>query len=210
MKGLEFRTGRTFRGSGAPLAIRDRCFATRVHCFPTGEKKSMPAPTVRTSVPVAAPVAPVDPRVALILNRVRQLLDSGKPEEARRLLAREKLHGIPAQNALGVCLLRVGQTEEAMLLFRGMVLVSGVIIRTDMPTEVKVNFATSLLLRGEVRGCLSVLNESQDLKHPSVLKLRQAVTQWRRSLTFLQRLNWWLGVTPDKPVTLDFPPGELL
>lgn len=154
-----------------------------------------------------AEVAP--PQIPL-LEKVRQLLAAGRADEAKRLLVREHSEHVLVKNALGVCLLRLGQFDDAVKLFRGIALTGhGIVVRTDVPTIVKSNFATALLLRGEVDGCLSILSESQDLQHPSVIRLYEAVQRWKKTLTIGQRLHWWLGVPPEKPVPLDFEPGEI-
>lgn len=40
-------------------------------------------------------------------------------------------------------------------------------------------------------------------------KLHSTIARWKSSLTLWQKLNWYLGGQPDKPVVLDFPPGDL-
>src|SRR5262249_577514 len=73
----------------------------------------------------------------------------------------------------------------------------------------KTNYATALLLSGNIAGGLRALDEVRDEQCPAVGRLREAVRRWERNLTFWQRVNWWLGGEPDRPLTLDFPPGDL-
>ncbi len=147
---------------------------------------------------------------AAVMARVGQLLDAGRPDEARAYILRHKPIDPVLNNALGVCLLRLGQTEAAMKLFRGMAIgPGGVSLRSDVPDVVKTNFATSLLLMGEVAGCQSALSEVHDANDPNARRLNEAVRKWIRGLSLLQKLSWYCGGQVKKPVTLDFPPGAI-
>jgi hypothetical protein len=75
-------------------------------------------------------------------------------------------------------------------------------------TDSSVNYATALLLAGEIRGCLGVLAGINDDQNPSVVRLRVAVKNWKRSLGFVTRLRWVFGETIDDPVPFDGVPGE--
>ena len=119
----------------------------------------------------------------------------------------------PVQNARGVCLLRLGRYEDAVRLYRGLVLqAGGTWSKADVPTLHKTNFAMALLLEGHPSGCLSMLEEIGDESYPPVIRLRKALAQWVKSLTFLQRMNWWFGriEPPHCHVAVDFPPGDLV
>ena len=79
------------------------------------------------------------------------------------------------------------------------------------PTIYRTNFATALLMSGHPAGCEEILADLVDKTHPSVQRLIKAIDQWVKSLTFWQKLNWWVGrIEPkDCHVRLDFVPGEL-
>ncbi len=117
------------------------------------------------------------------------------------------------QNARGVCLLRLGRYEDAVRLYRGLVLqAGGTWAKADVPTLYKTNFAMALLLDGHPSGCLSILQEINDEFYPPVIRLRQALAQWVKTLTFLQRMNWRFGrLEPANcQVAVDFPPGDFI
>ncbi len=116
------------------------------------------------------------------------------------------------QNAIGVCLMRLGRTEEAVRIFRDLVLGPGGFgLKPEIPLIPKINFATSLLLADRRAGCLDVLAGLGEDMHPSVQRLRAVIKEWERSLSFWQRLNWRFGrIEPNNaPVTFESPPGEL-
>lgn len=145
-----------------------------------------------------------------LLRAVQRSLDAGSPAKGIELIHRAKLTSPWAKNALAVCQLRLGNAKSALELLRGMVLASGGIqLRGDIPTVFKTNFAVALLLTDNVGGCLSTLGEIRENDYPAVVRLRGAIAEWRKSFGLLQTLNWYLGVPPDGPVPLRFPPGDL-
>ena len=146
----------------------------------------------------------------LTLERIQALLDAGRAEHALNLI-NAKGAGSPAmENARAVCLLRMQEPGHAVQTLRGINLMrESVCTRRDVPVQFKTNFATALLLSGNVSGCLSVLSEIEDDSHPRVGQLRAAIHRWEASLSFWQRLLWRLGAEPSCPVTIDFLPGEL-
>jgi len=118
---------------------------------------------------------------------------------------------VATRNALGVCLLRAGKIDNALRIFRGFVLGSGgVSERSDSPAIYKRNFATTLLLAGQVAGCLDTLRNSGDPEHPRAVEIRTAIKRWERSLSFFRRWDWKLNqIEPrNRRVEIDFVPGE--
>lgn len=116
------------------------------------------------------------------------------------------------QNTRGVRLLREGNIEEAVPVLRSLVIPAGCTwSRADVPNLVKRNFATALLLAGHPSGCLELLAEMRDESHPRVQQLRATIKRWEKTLSFMQWVNWRTGwIEPEnRPVTLDFIPGEL-
>ncbi len=148
---------------------------------------------------------------AVLLDRVRQLLDEGKPEKAVDVLHRIGSDSPAIRNAYAVCLMRMGETEKAVSVYRRLLLPDdGVVLRDDAPVLFKTNFAIALLMENNISGCVEILNDLKDEQTPSIKRLRDVVTQWRKSI------GWWrwllvtrFGMAPARPVTLDFAPGEI-
>jgi hypothetical protein len=144
-------------------------------------------------------------------NRVLHHVANGNYQKALDLL-RSAGREPRMQNVIGVCLMRMGREEEAVRIFRDLVLAPGCMgLKPEIPLIQKINYATSLLLVGRPAGCLDVLAELGENMHPSVQRLRAVIKDWERSLSFWQRLNWQFGrIEPNHaPVTLESPPGEL-
>ncbi len=145
-----------------------------------------------------------------VLRRGLRLALAGRYSEALESLSRAGKEP-EVINARGVCLLRLGKVDEAIRVYRSLVLMPGCTwMRPELPLIYKTNFATALLLGGSVGGCLEMLIEVQEQEHPSVLRLRSAIKRWERSLTLWQRFNWYCGrLEPrNRPVPIDFAPGE--
>jgi hypothetical protein len=150
------------------------------------------------------------PEVVDLLGKVDRLLREGQPGEALDLIARSGVKSPWATSALGVCQLRLGNAKVALDVFRGLALAAGGLsLRRDVPTVFKTNYATALLLLGNLAGGQSALHDAGDDLHPAVVKLREAIRRWAKGLTFWQRLNWWMGGEPAHPFALDYPPGDL-
>jgi hypothetical protein len=149
------------------------------------------------------------PESGAVLNQVETLLRAGQPRQALDLLARGKDHSPWSANATGVCLLRLGRADRAVELYRTLVLSEGLFLRPDVPTAWKVNFATALLMADNLPGCVRVLAEMQEEHHPGVQRLRAALDRWHKGLAAWEKVRWFLGGQPARPVELDFPPGEL-
>jgi hypothetical protein len=149
------------------------------------------------------------PEVANVLAKVKQLLDEKAPEKALDVITRSRLSSPWITNATGVCAMRIGNAKSAAGVFQGLVGHLGVMLKPDAPLVFKTNFATALLASNNMAGCLSVLHEIGQEDNPTVKRLRAAIEQWKQSLSFWQRLKWYTGDIPQKPVGVDFPLGEL-
>jgi hypothetical protein len=169
-------------------------------------------PLTATAQRAPAPAAPTPaappPEVARLLDEVGQLLAAGKPKQALDALSRDESDW--ARNARGVCLMRLGQAAAAVDTLRGLAVARHLSLKPEAPTLFKVNFATALLLSGNVSGGLGALVEVRDEQHPTVQKLRAAVERWKASMGFWKRLNWRMGGEIEHPFTLDFPPGDVV
>ena len=150
-------------------------------------------------------------KVSDVLAEIQKLFDTGRSKDAAELIRRFGTRSPAVGNAYGVALMRSGAADKAVEVYRNLVLSeSGVCLRSDVPTLFKTNFATALLLATNVSGCLSVLREINDVQNPEVIRLREAIAQWKRTLSWWQRL--WLkiaGEAPGKTVHLGFSPGRL-
>ncbi len=141
--------------------------------------------------------------------KVCRLLETGRVDEALTL-ARSR-HDAPMKNAQGVCLMRKGLAEDAVRVYRPLVLDNtGLFMREQIPPVYKTNYALALLLSGHIAGGISILNEVAGEDDPSVERLRKLVADWKSKLSFFQRLGLIVGLEPKRPFELDSPPGELL
>jgi hypothetical protein len=163
----------------------------------------------RNDVGTAANAEPIPEAIAVLLGKVGELLQEGKAKPALDLIRRSRLNSPWIQNAVGVCQLRLHETDAATSLFRGMVVTATLLLRDDVPTVFKANYATALLLGGNIAGGMNVLSELKDSEHPAVGRLKEAVRQWRATLTFWQKVQWYTGGEIICPVSLSFPPGDL-
>jgi hypothetical protein len=170
----------------------------------------------KTTMPQMVSTGPVNaadtrpPEVVDLLGKVEKLLEEGQPVVALERISRSKLSSPWLMNAAAVCQLRLGNAKVAVDTFRGLVLAAGgLVLREDVPTVFKANFAMALLADGNLSGGLRVLDEIREKEHPAVRELWDAVQQWKAAMTFWQRLWWSLGGEPPRPLILDFPLGCL-
>jgi hypothetical protein len=144
------------------------------------------------------------------LEQAEALLRAGQPKKALDVLGRSGPPSDRVTNAVGVCLLRLGEAGRAVEVFRGLALVPGTVcLRPDAPALYKTNFATALLAAGQVAGGLRVLDEIGDEQQPTVRRLRAAWRRWSEGLSLWQKVRWCLGDSPTHPVALGEAPGEL-
>ncbi len=123
---------------------------------------------------------------AVLLDRVRQLLDEGKPEKAADVLHRIGSDSPAIRNAYAVCLLRMGEAEKAVSVHRRLLLPDdGLVLRDDASVLFKTNFAIALLMEKNISACAEILNDLKDEQTPSVKRLRDVVMRWRKSI------RWW-------------------
>lgn len=141
--------------------------------------------------------------------KVCRLLEAGRVDEALTL-ARSR-HDADMKNAQGVCLMRQGKPDEAVRIYRTMVLDNtGLFLREELPVVYKTNYAFALFLSGNIGGGMSILEQLSREDHPSVHKLRSAIATWKSQLSFFKRLGLAMGLEPKRPMTLETPPGDLL
>ena len=158
----------------------------------------------------APAVQSIPSEIAVVLEKVKALLNEQSFEKALEAIARSKLKSPWLVNATAVCLLRLGETKRATGLFHGLAAgPGGISLRSDAPTVFLVNYATSLLLGVGVVACQGALNQISDAQHPGVQQLRVAIQKWKKSLSLWQKFRWCTGDEPKRPVALDFAPGAI-
>lgn len=144
-----------------------------------------------------------------VVKKVASLADAGQLEQAIHQLASSNLLTGDIRNARGVCLMRMGRVDDAVQLYRSLVLMSGCTwMMPNLPVIYRTNFATALLMSGRRIGCLDCLLEITERDHPSVVRLRKALRDWEHGFDWRQWLCWKIGVEPRVPVALSFPPGD--
>ena len=144
------------------------------------------------------------------LDRLQQLLDQSRADEALKL-ATGRGSGSPLDvNARAVCLMRIGRPEEAVKILRNIVLEgSSPYLKASAPVVFKSNFVTALALSGNPVGAYRALEDLREVAHPRLAELRLAIAQWVKTLSVWERVQWTCGIELNKPVLLSFPPGEL-
>ncbi len=146
---------------------------------------------------------------AVTLEHVRGLLDRGEPEKAFEALKGNTAPSPDVSNARAVCLMRLGRPDSAVAIYQDLLLKGGVAVDPKAPVVHVVNFATALVLAGNTAAALRALDALGRTDHPSAARLRAAIGRWRSSLGIFRRfLLAAYGAVPEKPVVLDFPPGE--
>lgn len=143
------------------------------------------------------------------LDQVRLLLSEGKPKEAMEAIQQSRQRSAAMENARAVCLMRLGQAEQALRILRDLVYPRGSLaIPDDTPAMYQANYATALLLTGSVAPAAEIVAAIGDRDNPAVKKARAAIRQWKRSIGLAGRLAFLLGVQPNRAVRLEFPPGD--
>jgi hypothetical protein len=144
-----------------------------------------------------------------VLREVEVLLGEGRPAAALERIGRSRDGSPWLANAAAVCQLRMGDVRSAVETFRRLVLAGGLFLRDDVQAVFKVNFAAALIADGNLTGGLRVLDELRQEEHPAVREIRDAVRRWEEGMTFWQKIRWYAGGRPPRPLVLDFPPGRL-
>lgn len=140
-----------------------------------------------------------------VLETVRRLLEAGRPADAESLLG-----SVPrtpeVRNLLGLCALRRSRIDTAINIYRSLCLVPGtVVLRPEVPIEWHVNYATALLLDGNILGTVAILGELRAEDDERVQDLRATIRHWESSLTHWQWLCWRLGTQPEVPIMFGSP-----
>jgi len=142
------------------------------------------------------------------LARVQSILDEGRPDRAAEYLLRIGMESAELRNAYGVCLMRAGKLEKAVEAYQTLCLNGSVCLKANVPTVHIANYATALLLTGNLAGCRAALRQVREPAHPAGVRLDKAIERWQQSLTWVQRMRLYLGgAVPEKPIDLGGAPG---
>ncbi len=151
------------------------------------------------------------PTLSGFLVRVQDLLAINKPQEALEVIAKSRLESPAAKNARAVCLLRMDQVQPATAILRELLFPRDSISPSpDVPAIFYTNYVTAMLMQGNLTAATGILAQVPDKKHPAVLRLRETLQQWRGTLGIGWRMLSFLGFYPERPVDLEFPPGDIV
>jgi hypothetical protein len=143
------------------------------------------------------------------IENIRELLIQNQPVEALKFIDRSGQHSPAMENAKCVCLMRIGRIEEAVTTLRDIVFQGHICIPSDVPVLYKINFATAMILSNQKDAAFPILKQIDEKEYPYVAKIKEAVRLWVKSLSLSEKCRYYLGLYPKKPITLDFPPGEI-
>ncbi|MFG0332570.1 MAG: hypothetical protein ACF8TS_04325 [Maioricimonas sp. JB049] len=144
------------------------------------------------------------------LQQIRDLLDRQQVKEALAVASGRGTDSPPFRNARAVCMMRLGDVQQALRILRSLAVTGGITLRTDAPLEYQINFATALAMSGNAQGAVSILDSINREEDPRIRRLREAIAAWQKQLTFWKWIQWKGGMAVEQPVSFDFEPGELL
>lgn len=143
------------------------------------------------------------------VEHIRELLNQDHPNDALKFIEHLGQKTPLMENARGVCLMRLGKIEEAVSVLRDAAFQGYICMPSDTPVLYQINFATAMLLSKHNDSAFDILNKLDEKIHPEILKLKEAIRRWVKSLNFIEKCCYCIGLYPNKPVTIDFPPGEI-
>jgi predicted Zn-dependent protease len=143
------------------------------------------------------------------IEHIKELLNQNQTLDALKYIERLGQDTPVLENARGVCLMRLGKFDEAATTLRNVVFQGQICIPSDTPVLYKINFATAMLLSNQKDAAFPILNQIDEKENPQAAKLKDAVKQWVKSLSLSERCRYHVGIYPKKPISLDFPPGEV-
>ncbi len=157
-----------------------------------------------------ANLAPKTANGSADLQRVRELLENDRPDEALNFIIHSGNDSSQMENARGVCLLRLGRLDEAISVLQDVTYQGLPVIPYDAPALFRTNFAVAMLRANRDKGAaLEISDRLKGNEHPEAAKLKAAVHQWKKSLGPLGRLRCRVGLCPAKPVPLDEHAGAV-
>lgn len=143
------------------------------------------------------------------IEYIRELLNSGKPDQALQYIERNGQNNQPMLNARGVCLMRLGRVEAAVEALRDLTFHGLVCIPSDTPPLYQANYATALLMKGYTQEALEIMTSLAPNQHPYIAALHQTIAEWKKNLNIFLRFCCMVKLYPSKRITLKYPPGDL-
>ena len=162
-------------------------------------------------MPPLTSTPPASSRTLAKLQSIDSLLQANQFEQALASLTKQDSGDRYLENARAVCLIRAGQAAAALPILAKLIFQeeSATCLNSDLPTAFVTNFATAMLMERQVGGCLSALAQLTEPEHPTVQRLRAALTRYSRSLGLWDRLLYTVYEIVKTPIPLDWAPGEL-
>ena len=143
------------------------------------------------------------------IEHIRELLNQNLPLEALNFIDHLGQKTPLLENARGVCLMRAGKIKEAATILRDNVFQGHICIPSDTPVLYKINFATVMILANHKDAAFSILTRLNKKEHPDITRLKEAVSQWVKTLSFFEKILYKIGSYSNKPILIDFLPGEV-
>ncbi|MEZ6046099.1 MAG: hypothetical protein R3C11_11065 [Planctomycetaceae bacterium] len=130
-------------------------------------------------------------------------------KEAQHLLENQSPSWIPFAMPVAFISMRQQQYKAALELFKSLVILFNCTwMRDDLPVIYRTNLITALLLANIPQGAQSYLRSIREQDHPSVLRLKETLSQFVHQLTWSQWLQWQCGLDLDVKADLGFIPGD--
>ena len=145
----------------------------------------------------------------IAIDHIRELLNQNRPHDALKFIENLGQKTPVMENARGVCLMRLGKFEEAISVLREVAFQGYICMPSDTPVLYQMNFAIAMLVSNHKEGAFPILNKLDEKVLPQIAKLEDAIRRWVKSLNFVEKCCYHIGLYPNKPVTIDFPPGEV-
>ncbi len=143
------------------------------------------------------------------ITYIQKLLASNEIEKALHYIDRKGSPTPELRNALGVCLMRLGESEKAVNILRELVFQKYLSIPRETPPLFQANYATALLMKCYNQMAIEIIETLSPSDHPYIALLHDAVAQWRNTLPLHRRFLSKLGLHPNTRIVLNFPPGQI-
>lgn len=126
-------------------------------------------------------------------------------KKAIQRLEKNPSNDITEKNAIAVCQLRLGNYDGAINILQGVIYYEhSIVMRDNVPLVHKINFATALLLKGNIGGCETMLSQLSEVTHPVIFNLHKSIMEWRKGLTLFEKIG---VIKTNKKPKIDFTPG---
>lgn len=143
------------------------------------------------------------------ITYIQTLLASNEIDKALHYIDRKGDRTPELRNALGVCLMRLGETEKAVNILRELVFQKYLSIPRGTPPLYQANYATALLMKRYNQMAIEIIETLSPSDHPYIAQLHDTIAQWRNNLPLHRKFLSKLGLYPNARIVLNFPPGQL-